>query len=83
MSKAHAIVSELLVALDREVAPELCDNLAAVYDFSLARLSDANREANANHVVEVMRALTPLREAWKLAVPRAIAEASEQKGDKP
>lgn len=80
VSKARAIVSELLMALDHKVAPELCANLAAVYDFALSRLSDANRDAKATHVEEVIRALTPLREAWALAVPKAIAESSVKKG---
>lgn len=79
VSKARAVVSELLLALDHKLAPELCANLAAVYDFALARLSDANREAKAGYVEEVIRCLTPLREAWQLAVPKAIAEASAAK----
>ena len=83
VAKARAIVSELLMALDHKVAPELCANLAAVYDFALARLSDANREAKASYVDEVIRALTPLREAWALAVPKAIAEAGAKKSGTP
>jgi len=80
VSKARAVVSELLMALDYKVAPDLCANLAAVYDFALHRLSDANRDAKPVHVAEVVRALTPLREAWALAVPKATAEASAKKG---
>ena len=80
VSKARAIVSELLMALDHKMAPELCANLAAVYDFALARLSDANRDAKPVHVDEVLRALGPLREAWALAMPKAIAEAGAKKG---
>jgi flagellar secretion chaperone FliS len=79
VGKARAIVSELLMALDHKVAPDLCANLAAIYDFALARLSDANRDAKVAPVEEVIRALTPLREAWTLAVPKAIAEASAKK----
>lgn len=80
VGKARAIVSELLLALDHKVAPELCANLAAVYDFALSRLSDANREAKAAYVEEVTRALAPLREAWALAVPMATAESGAKKG---
>lgn len=79
VSKARAVVSELLLALDHDVAPELCANLAAVYDFALARLADANRDAKPAHIEEVIRALTPLREAWTLAVPKAMAEANAKK----
>lgn len=80
VSKARAIITELLLALDHGAAPELCANLAAVYDFALARLSDANKDANPAHIAEVVRALTPLREAWALAVPKAMAEANVKKG---
>ena len=80
VGKAHAVVSELLLALDHAAAPELCGNLASVYDFALSRLSDANRHAQTKPLDEVARALTPLREAWALAVPKATAEASAKKG---
>ena len=79
VGKARAVISELLLALDHKVAPELCANLAAIYDFALSRLSDANRDAKPIHLVDVMRALTPLREAWQLAVPKAMAEANAKK----
>lgn len=80
VGKARAVVNELLLALDFSASPELCMNLAAVYDFVLSRLSDANRDAQAGPVEEAIRALTPLREAWIIAVPKAIAEASAKKG---
>ena len=79
VSKARAVVSELLLALDHKVAPELCANLAAVYDFALARITDANRQAKEEYVDEVIRVLAPLREAWQVAVPEAIKEASRAK----
>jgi flagellar protein FliS len=78
--KAHAIVSELLLALDHKSSPDLCANLAAVYDFALSRLSDANRDAQLQPLDDVIRVLTPLREAWQIAVPKATAEASAKKG---
>ncbi|HKO94468.1 MAG TPA: flagellar export chaperone FliS [Polyangiaceae bacterium] len=83
VGKARAVVSELLLALDHAAAPELCANLAAVYDFALSRLSDANRDAQTKPLEDVARALTPLREAWALAVPKAIAEANAKGGTSP
>jgi flagellar protein FliS len=80
VSKARAIVSELLLALDHAVAPELCANLAGIYDFALDRLSDANRHAKASYIDDVVRVLTPLRQAWALAVPKATAEANAKRG---
>ncbi|MEO8182517.1 MAG: flagellar export chaperone FliS [Deltaproteobacteria bacterium] len=80
VGKARAVVSELLLALDHSAHPELCGNLASVYDFALSRLSDANRDAQPKPIADVLRVLTPLREAWALAVPKATAEASLEKG---
>ena len=79
IAKAHAILSELVLALDHAAAPELCGNLAALYDFALSRLSLANRDAQAKPIEDALRALTPLREAWALAVPKAMAEANAKK----
>lgn len=79
LCKAHAVVSELYVALDHKAAPELCANLAAIYDFALSRLTDANRQAKEEYVDEVIRVLAPLREAWQVAVPQAIKEGSKNK----
>lgn len=68
MSKAHAIVSELYLSLDRSRAPDLCDNLAALYEFSLGRLTQANLKNDPNAIDEIVRALTPVREAFTTIV---------------
>ena len=80
MSRAHAIVSELLLALDHKQAPELCQNLTNVYDFCLQRLLHANIRRDAAALDEVMRVLTPLREAFTIAVKQVAAEKSAQQG---
>lgn len=76
LGKAHAIVSEFYVALDHKTSPELCNNLAGIYDFCLSRITDCNRTGDAALIDEVVRVLTPLREAWQQAVPRAVKENS-------
>jgi flagellar secretion chaperone FliS len=82
LSKAHAVVSELLLALDYKVAPELCANLSAIYDYVLFRLSEANRQRDVNAIDDAIRVLVPLREAWQLAVPAAAAEAAANESNK-
>ena len=74
LSKCYAIVSELHVALDHNVSPDLCAQLAGVYSFSLDRIQAASRNGDTAAIDEVMKVLTPLREAWKLAVPKAAVE---------
>ena len=68
VSRAHAILSELMLALDPRHAPELCVNLTALYDFAMARLLEANRQQDASGIADVIRVLTPVREAFVIAV---------------
>ncbi len=77
LSKAYAITSELYIALDHELSPELCQRLEGVYGFAMDRMMLASRKADIGAVDEVIRVLTPLREAWQLAVPQAQRELAE------
>src|SRR5436190_3995029 len=77
LSKAYAILSELYIALDHSLAPELCANLEALYGFSMDRVMLASRKGTTIPIDEVIRVLTPLREAWQIAVPQAAREAHE------
>jgi flagellar secretion chaperone FliS len=73
-SKAHAIISELQIALDQKAAPEFCSQLDALYGFCLDRLVAASASAEANPIREVIRVLSPLRDAWVQAVPEAARQ---------
>ena len=75
LSKAYAIVSELTIALDHGVAPELCGQLDGLYSFCMDKIQLASRKADIVPIEETLRVLKPLREAWTLAVPKAIQEA--------
>ena len=81
LSKAYAIVSELYIALDHDVSPELCQQLEGVYGFAMDRLMLASRKADIKALDEAIKVLTPLREAWKIAVPEAQRELAA--GGKP
>lgn len=74
ISKARAIIAELDIALDHATFPDLCQNLTALYGFCLDRLSLACREASVQALDDVIRVLTPLHQAWQLAVPKAQRE---------
>lgn len=78
-SKSHAIISELLLALDYNQSPELCQRLASIYDFCLSSLTEANMKGDPQKVADVIRVLTPLREAWRVAVPKAAIEQAQGK----
>ncbi|MCH2111130.1 MAG: flagellar export chaperone FliS [Polyangiaceae bacterium] len=74
ISKAHAVITELQIALDPDQSPGLCGNLYGVYDFSLVTLREASLRADASKVEEVLQVLTPLKEAWEKAVPEAARQ---------
>jgi flagellar protein FliS len=76
LSKAYAVVSELYIALDHAVYPELCENLEGLYGFCMDRIMHANITGTQQDVADVIRVLEPLHEAWKTAVPMAAARAS-------
>ena len=70
-SKAHAIISELQIALDPSAAPDLCAQLGGLYTFCLDCLRSANTNADPQQIDDVIRVLSPLKEAWEKAVPEA------------
>lgn len=73
-SKAYAIISELQIALDPSVAPDLCAQLGGLYTFCMDRLRTANTNADPKLVDDVIRVLAPLKEAWEKAVPEAARQ---------
>ncbi len=75
LSKSHAIVSELLLALDHSKAPELCAQLESIYDYCMGQIVQANIKTNTQIISDVIRVLTPLREAWVAAVPEALRQS--------
>ena len=71
IGRAHAVIEELAATLEPEKAPELAENLLAIYAFAMRRLIEANLQQDRAKLNEVVAALTPLREAYAtLAEPR-------------
>jgi flagellar secretion chaperone FliS len=73
MSRAHAIITELYASLDPQPYPELSHNLMAVYEFCLSRITHANRHNDVTALDDVTRVMTPIREAFTIAV-RSLAQ---------
>src|SRR5262249_15171428 len=78
LSKAYAIVSELYVSLDHAQYPELCKNLEGLYDFCMQRITHANRHNDVKAIEDVMRVLSPVREAFTTVVKNLAAEEKRQ-----
>ena len=81
LSKAQAIVNQLLCALKSDVAPDLCKKLRSLYTFAYRRLVDANLNHRIEPLEEAMNVLKYQRETWamlmqQLAQKKAGAAAS-------
>ena len=75
ISRAIAIIHDgLHASLDVEAGGELAQRLAALYDYMVERLTQANATNNAAAVQEVSGLLRTLREAWA-EMPRQQAAA--------
>lgn len=74
ISRAYSILSELYIALDHDKAPDLCRNLAALYDFSMSRLTQANLKQDPTMLDDVIKVLTPVREAFGEAVKQVAKD---------
>jgi len=63
--RAYAVVTELRLALDRNQAPELADNLAQLYLFAESELSRAVRSDSVEPLPPVRDVLLTLLDGWK------------------
>jgi flagellar protein FliS len=70
LDHALQIVVELKASLDAPAAPELCANLAALYDFVAERLIDANASLALPPLDQATRIMTELGAAFRGAHAR-------------
>jgi len=64
IGRALAIIDELTATLDNKFAPELAENLTALYGFCKRRLYEANLKGDAQALCDVKVAILPLRDAF-------------------
>jgi flagellar secretion chaperone FliS len=67
LSHACQIVLQLKMALDHDVAPELCRNLASLYTYVFGRLTQANIKLTTKPLDEAMIVMSGLGDAFKKA----------------
>jgi flagellar protein FliS len=71
ISRSHAILEHLLTGLDPTAAPELCAQLEPLYVYCMRTLIEANIRRDPQKLADVIRVLTPLREAWGTVVAQS------------
>lgn len=67
IGKSQAIIAELLVTLNPDVAPELVASLSGLYSYIFNRLTEANLNDDARAADEAIGILSDLRDAWSQA----------------
>lgn len=76
ISKILAIVMELDGALDRETGGEVVDNLGALYQWIMGRVTEANLRSDIHALEEVRGVLATIREGFEGAIKQQHPEPS-------
>jgi flagellar secretion chaperone FliS len=64
ISRVQRIIMELQCTLKRDVFPELCGRLSALYNFVYRKLVEANIEHQVEALEEALRVLRYQRDTW-------------------
>jgi len=72
LTKAQAIIEQLTVLLQPDVAPELCQQLHAVYGFLWDQLQEAKKTRDTAPITVVKGILIDLRSAWRHAIHEEV-----------
>ena len=78
LARATEIISVLLGALDRSIAPELCDKLTDLYTFVNSRLLASAGNLDPQAAKEAERVFSPLVDGFRGAVEKVMAEKASQ-----
>jgi flagellar protein FliS len=78
IGKAQDIVAELNNCLDMDAAPEIANDLRALYNFIYRHLNEANIERSVEKIDDCIGLLSELGEAWaQIAENPELAMADE------
>ncbi|UAA39492.1 flagellar export chaperone FliS [Paraneptunicella aestuarii] len=75
ISRAVAICLNLRDTLDMSIKSEISDNLFALYDYMVQRLTDANIQNSLSILDEVINLMLPIKNAWAQIPDSAKQEA--------
>ena len=75
---AQNIIQEFINSMDREVAPQLAENLISLYEYFIRRLVQANMKRQVEPIDEVLKYLKSLKATWEQAIILAQKEEQEK-----
>ena len=83
LERAQRIVLELSNGLQREINPELVDQMAALYAFIYRRLVDGGVQRDVPAVADALRILRHQRETWVMLIEKLAQDALATTGSEP
>ncbi len=77
ISRVQKILTELSGSLKRDLAPDLCDKLTALYNFAYRKLIEANVAHRIESLDEALDVLKYQRQSWSLLMEQiALGKAA-------
>lgn len=73
LERAQRITLQLAAGLNREVNPELVDQMAGLYNFVYSRLVDGCLRRDVGPIDEALSVLRHLRETWTMLMDKVAA----------
>ncbi len=73
MSRAQAIISELMGSLDYKAGGDIAVELARLYDFMIFHLTEANVKRNVKNVENVIKIFDTIANAYREVLSKPIA----------
>ncbi len=74
LERAQRIVLQLAAGLQRDVNPELVDQMTALFEFIHSRLVEANITRRPSHIDDALKILNHQRETWALLIDKITRE---------
>jgi len=83
IARCLAILEQLLLGLKKDALPTLYEKLAPLYGFCMSHVAAGNLHQDPTKLLDVVRILSPLRDAWASAVTQLAGEAAAQRSAPP
>lgn len=78
LTRAQNILAEMQLALNHDINRDLCERVAAIYNFIYRKLIDANVNRNVNDVDDAVKVLRIERETWQILVDKVNKARKQQ-----
>jgi flagellar protein FliS len=81
--RTQNIIYELMSTLNTDAGGEIAEELMKLYDYMIWQLEEANTIKDISAIENVIRIITPLKDAWKEVVARENETKKEKSETKP